>query len=195
MIASGLVFLAYAPISQTIELVGSLFDPYPFEESGHSESRFRNGLKQIFTNKKYQNLGKPFYEKLRSSIVHQCRPGTGIILTAEASGSDSSQHLTKLQSGDLLLVVEPLFNDLKEGIEKIWGKANGKLAGKIVKAKLNEDFIVIAERQKQQEAGGQELSYVSTTTHSVTANSNSWPGLPGSDEYLKSIREFRTDGK
>lgn len=138
-------FIKFLPIISSIEFLGACYDESPFIEERHSEKRFNVALKNLF-KEKYLPFSKAenkfyFYEKLRCTMVHQLRPAKGIMFTTRfESKEDKTKHLKEDENGNLILVLEDFYDDLRESSEKIISKFINK---EITNKKGEEAFIDI----------------------------------------------------
>jgi hypothetical protein len=87
MCKAGFPFYAYGILCQGLELLGGLFDTKnKFDAKGLSEDRFSRGVKEIYSNKKYNKCKKGLFEQLRGSLIHQLRQAKGfreVVYTAQ----------------------------------------------------------------------------------------------------------------
>lgn len=125
-------YIKFMPIISCIEFMGACYDEQPFETSRLDkksivETRFNTALKKLF-NKKYHPFAKAdskfyFYMGLRNSMIHQLRPSLRIAFTTRRESLvDETKHLAVINiNGNemLILVLEDLYDDLKEAAEKL----------------------------------------------------------------------------
>lgn len=148
LISSKCDFTSFLLISIGIELLGAFVDGKGFSEKGNSDVRFKNGL-EFFKNTWYQKEKQWIYKNYRGALVHQYRPGEGILLTSVfKNDADIKMHLT-VKDGNVLFVLEQLFEDFKEAIEKL--KTTLSRPNSYNKDKPNEDYIY---KNKDGDTGG-----------------------------------------
>lgn len=148
LILSDCDFTAFLVLSIGIELLGAFVDGKGFSESGNSESRFTNGL-EFFKNTWYKKNKQWIFKNYRGALVHQYRPGEGILLTSVfKNDADIKTHLT-VKDGNVLFVLEQLFADFKQAIEKL--KTTLSRQNSYNKDKPNEDYIY---KNKDGDTGG-----------------------------------------
>jgi hypothetical protein len=146
-------YIKFLPITASIEFMGACYDEFPFETSRVEkqsivETRFNKALKNLFT-KEYHPYSKSdnsyyFYMKLRNSMIHQLRPGSGIVFTTRKEAKeDRTEHL-KVSSIEkhsfLVLVLEDFYDDLKKAAEKLIREYE---TGKLTNKKGNSAFISV----------------------------------------------------
>lgn len=145
-------YIKFLPIVACIEFLGACYDEFPFETTRLSQSdlvedRFNKALKELF-DKRYLPFSKSdhkfyFYKKLRCSMIHQLRPGKGIMFTTrKESIEDKNKHLQEDQHGHLILILEDFYDDLQKAANKIINLFNRK---KITNKKGDLAFIDILE--------------------------------------------------
>lgn len=173
MVDAGFPYYVSGILSQGIELVGSLFDTSPIEDFGNSETRFRNGLKRIYTKPRYTQRAEDFFKYLRGTFVHQLRPGAPFILASCITGARKDMHFKK-EGGRIILVIDVLIDDFRKGLESIW-KNIEKLKGQIDGKKLDEDFLVILEHEQKV---GEGFSYIASLSCCPTPAPKWWPDTP-----------------
>lgn len=133
-------YIKFLPIISSIEYLGACYDELPFdttrlEKEDIVEKRFNIALKNLFDKKylPYTKLDNEFYfyKKLRCSMIHQMRPGKGLLFTTRfESNADRTKHLLKFD-GRLILILEDFYDDLKKASEKLISKfQNGKITNK-----------------------------------------------------------------
>lgn len=111
-------FQGFIVISIGIEFLGAFFDSLSFSDFGQSKNRFTNALKKLFKNNWYRTNATWTFENLRGPLVHQYRPGFEILLTSYCkNGVDQTRHL-QLEDYKRIFVVEQLFDDFKEAVQK-----------------------------------------------------------------------------
>ena len=129
-------YIKFFPIISSIEFLGACYDELPFDTTRLNkedivEKRFNIALKNLFDNK-YLPFAKAdsefyFYKKLRCSMIHQLRPGIGIMFTTRLeSKEDKTEHLKKEKNGYIILVLEDFYDDLKKASEKLIYQFNNK---------------------------------------------------------------------
>ena len=111
-------FVSFLLISIGIELLGAFVDGKGFSVSGNSDIRFKCGL-DFFKNTWYQKDKQWIFKNFRGALVHQFRPGEGILLTSVfKNNADIKNHLTE-KDGNILFVLEKLFEDYKDAVESL----------------------------------------------------------------------------
>lgn len=147
-------YIKFLPIICAIEFLGALYDEHPFDTTRLDkgkivETRFNTALRELF-NKKYLPFTKEshknyFYEKLRCGMVHQLRPGSGISFTTRIESiEDRHKHLKENDSGNLIIVLEDLYDDLKLASNKIIRDIK---SNKITNKKGEQAFIDIHNKK------------------------------------------------
>jgi len=122
-------FIKFLPVVSSIEFLGACYDEFPFEtprmeQRDIVEDRFNKALKELFP-KKYLPFSKAahkyyFYKKLRCSMIHQLRAGRGIMFTTRMEAvTDNNIHLKEDPAGNLILVLEDLYDDLQKAALKL----------------------------------------------------------------------------
>jgi hypothetical protein len=122
-------YIKFLPVVACIEFLGACYDEFPFDTTRLDkrdlvEDRFNKALKELF-DKKYLPFSKSnhkfyFYKKLRCSMIHQLRPGAGIMFTTrKESFEDQNKHLKEDQLGHLILVLEEFYDDLQKAANKL----------------------------------------------------------------------------
>lgn len=145
MCAAGFPYYAYGILCQGIELVGALFDTKnSFDVKGLSEDRFERGVKEIYSNQKYNRCKKDLYEQLRGSLIHQVRPGERFMLGSTKTGALAINHLSETTEGKIVLVIEVLIEDFKNRLTVIL-KEGSKWQGMMDKTKLGIEFLMVDE--------------------------------------------------
>lgn len=142
---SGAPYLAFLNIVIGIEFLGACLDERPFIEKNLSEKRFNKALKKLFDKKyhKYSKANNPFYlyENLRCGLVHQIRPLGGIMFTTRSEAiTDGNSHLKKLETGELIIVLEDLYEDFENAVNRLIRQVKDK---KLTNKKLDDDIITI----------------------------------------------------
>jgi hypothetical protein len=122
-------YIKFLPVVSCIEFLGACYDEFPFEtprmdQRDIVEDRFNKALKELF-KKEYLPFTKGnhkyyLYKKLRCSMIHQLRPGKGIMFTTRMEAiADKNKHLTEDEHGHLILVLEDFYDDLEKAALKI----------------------------------------------------------------------------
>lgn len=122
-------YIKFLPVVSCIEFLGACYDEFPFETQRMSqkdivEDRFNKALKELF-DKKYLPFSKGnhryyLYKKLRCTMIHQLRPGKGVMFTTRKEAiEDGNSHLTEDEQGHLILVLEDFFDDLQKAALKL----------------------------------------------------------------------------
>jgi hypothetical protein len=122
-------YIKFLPVVSSIEFLGACYDEFPFdmprmEQRDIVEDRFNKALKELF-KKDYLRFTKAshqhyFYKKLRCSMIHQLRPGRGILFTTRKEAiDDKNKHLQEDEGGNLILVLEDLYDDLQKAALKL----------------------------------------------------------------------------
>lgn len=148
-------YIKFLPVVACIEFLGACYDEFPFETTRLAqrdlvEDRFNKALKELF-GKNYLPFSKAgnqfyFYKHLRCSMIHQLRPGRGILFTTRKEAiEDRNQHLKEDQYGHLILVLEDFYDDLQRAAHKIIRLFETK---KITNKKGEMAFIDILEYKK-----------------------------------------------
>jgi hypothetical protein len=120
----GSAYIKFINLAIGIEYLGACLDHHPFEKPKESENRFNQALKKLFDNK-YKKYSKKaasiyFFEEFRCPFVHQLRPGRKIVLThREESKVEGTKHLTPLESGELVLILEDFYDDFESAANKL----------------------------------------------------------------------------
>jgi hypothetical protein len=121
---NGSAYIKFLNLAIGIEYLGACLDHYPFDKDGESEKRFNEALKKLF-NKKYEKYAKKgsdvyFFEDFRCPFVHQLRPGKKIVLThRKESNDEGTRHLTPLETGELVFVLEDFFDDFEDAANRL----------------------------------------------------------------------------
>ena len=137
-------FIGFIIIALGIEFMGSFFDEKDFNDFGQSEMRFKNALSNLFKNKWYKNNADWIFKNFRGPIIHQYRPGDGILLTSECKNlADLTLHL-KTVEGRKIFVLEQLFSDFKLAAQKLKNEVK-KVTNSFHKGKINDGFMSIIE--------------------------------------------------
>jgi hypothetical protein len=139
----GFHYLGFLLVAVSIECLGAFFDKNPIEENGHSEDRFKKGLK-LFPDKykQYRNSGNRYYlyNQLRNGMIHQLRPLGRLELThRNETNTNGYKHLQKIGEGDneqLVLVIEDFYSDLKKACNALIKKAESGKSQKDLKKKF-----------------------------------------------------------
>jgi hypothetical protein len=138
-------YIKFVLIVNSIEYLGASFDSYPYSESGHSETRFNDALKKLFSNR-YEKFSKSdsdfyFYEDLRCGLVHQFRPKKSQIhlTTRQDAVRNKFEHLQEIE-GEIYIVLEDLYDDLEKAALRL---INLSSKGKVPSNKLSLDFLKI----------------------------------------------------
>lgn len=98
-------YIKFLILIQGIEFLGACQDRKPFEESGHSEKRFKKGM--LLLGEKYKNyLTKMdeiyFYRDFRCPMIHQFKHNQNKITLGTRHGvNDQDVHLTENEKGQL----------------------------------------------------------------------------------------------
>ena len=146
-------YIKFLPITSCIEFMGACYDERPFETSRIDnqkivETRFNVALKNLF-DKRYNPFMKAssdfyLYKKLRNCLIHQLRPGFGIVLTTRSESiKDKTEHLKTISHNGkdfLVLVLEDFYDDLKKAAEKLIHKFE---SNKITNKKGENAFLDI----------------------------------------------------
>lgn len=148
-------YIKFLPIVSSIEFLGACYDEFPFEttrmEQGDIvEDRFNKALKKLFPKNylPYSKAGHEYYlyKKLRCSMVHQLRPGKGIMFTTRMEAkADRNTHLTEDVHGHLIMVLEDFYDDLQKAAFKLIDQFEKK---KLTNKKGDQPFIQILEYRK-----------------------------------------------
>lgn len=150
-------YIKFLPVVACIEFLGACYDEFPFETTRMEqrdliEDRFNKALKELF-NKKYLPFSKKdnkfyFYKKLRCGMIHQLRPGRGIMFTTRMEAkADGTAHLGNDGHGNLILVLEDFYDDLQKAALKLAGLFE---RGKLTNKKGEMAFMEIIEYKKRQ---------------------------------------------
>lgn len=132
-------YIKFLPLTACIEFMGACYDELPFETSRLDkvdivEKRFNTALTKLF-DKKYHPFARAdnhfyFYKKLRNGMIHQLRPGQGIMFTTrKESIEDKTEHLKIITNKDntfLILVLEDFYDDLRNAAECLIRKYESK---------------------------------------------------------------------
>jgi hypothetical protein len=122
---SGSAYIKFLNLAIGIEYLGACLDHHPFDKDKESENRFNEALKKLFDKKKYGKYAKKgskvyFFEDFRCSFVHQLRPSKKIVLThREESKKEGTKHLTPVETGELVFVLEDFFDDFEEAAKRL----------------------------------------------------------------------------
>ncbi len=122
-------YIKFLPLISCFEFLGACYDELPFETTRIDkqdivETRFNKALKALF-DKKYLPYIKAdnkfyLYKNLRCAMIHQLRPGPGIYFTTRREAiEDGNKHLILDKEGNLILVLEDLYDDLFKAGQKI----------------------------------------------------------------------------
>ena len=120
MIECELHYYAFSVICQAIEVMGSVYDQKKLDDYGASESRFDNGITNLFKDKRYREKQNLFFSTLRGPLIHQLRPGKGLFISSEKKDKIKKEnHLEKHDSGSTILVIEQFFEDFATAFGKL----------------------------------------------------------------------------
>lgn len=142
---------------QGIEFLGACQDKKPFEseERGLSKKRFRKGM--ILLGAKYSgflddNNEISFYRDFRCPMIHQFKHNQSKITLATSEGVNHDEvHLKKSEKGQLYIVLEDFYKDIKQAAETLIGQIK---QGKFSVEKLSEPYLTIHKMK--------ELSFTTT---------------------------------
>jgi hypothetical protein len=113
-------YIKFILIANSIEYLGACGDKHPFEETGHSEERFKDALTKFFPSNynQFAKADSPFYlyEKFRCPMLHAFRPSDKIDLTERNRGHHHLQVDKEKQK--LYLVLEDFYDDLEKAAKK-----------------------------------------------------------------------------
>lgn len=119
----GAAYLKFIILLQGIEFLGACYDDKDFEKRGESEVRFNTGLAKLGEKYlKYTNKSHPqyFYNFFRCPMIHQFKHDQRkITLATENSIYFNNWHLTLNEDGQLYVVLEPFYRDLKDAAQKL----------------------------------------------------------------------------
>ena len=149
-------FIKFLPLATSIEFMGACYDEFPFDCTKETvkkiyEKRFNKALKELFDKKyhKFANADSKHYRYigLRCGMVHQMRPGPGILFTTrKESIEDNNPHLSIDDDGGLILVLEDLYDDIEKAANGLIRKfEENKLSNK----KGDQAFLKIKDYKKQ----------------------------------------------
>jgi len=130
-----LQYLAFEVIAVGIELLGAFDDPYDFEESRHSETRFDSGMKRMSQiNLRYDKYRDEhsqlyLYRHFRCGIAHIMRPQKTLLLS-QRDHCPKGSHLTEIE-GHLNLVCEDFYDDFARSCEEMCREASTTNAPKL----------------------------------------------------------------
>ena len=142
MIDHELHYYAFSIICQGIELLGAAKDQQPLEKFEESENRFTWALKELFSDVRYRNNQTKFFTYLRGPLIHQLRPGEGFfIASAKKDKVDPKTHLTRHETGALVLIVEPFLGDFRAAVEKF--KKRVTAANAVAPERFTRNFITV----------------------------------------------------
>ena len=137
-------YIKFLLLIQGIEFLGACQDNKPFEESGHSEKRFRKGM--LLLGKKYENyLVKKdeiyFYRDFRCPMIHQFKHNQKKITLGTRHGVNHQDiHLTKNENGQLYIILEDFYDDIHDAAIDLIDMIN---AGKFTLNKLSEPYLIV----------------------------------------------------
>lgn len=142
MIDHQLHYYAFSVICQGVEVLGSVFDQKDIDDFGASESRFDNAITKLFP-KPYREKQKLFYSALRGPLVHQLRPGPGLLIASEKKdGIQKENHLLKhSESGSTILIIEQFYADFVAAFGKFRREVERGAA--VDKKKIEAPFIAV----------------------------------------------------
>jgi len=147
VIEAGCPYLAFGLIAQGIETLGALLDEMKLNDINLSERRFRNAINTLFN---YQTSRYPkyvaesseydLYKYLRCGMVHTLSPSGKIGFTTKCKAEmNGLEHLILSENGQLILVIEDLFEDFKKACKKC-----KNLLVKKTHSKLKGDVLIIS---------------------------------------------------
>ncbi len=140
-----LEYYGFVILMQAIEVTGSLFDGKAYGDFSMCETRFEKGFVHLFPDSPYTGLWKTFFTQLRGPVVHQLRPGIDFTLTCERRTA-RSEHFTKDQNMQTVLVFEKLLEDFTGGLDRILAAiADGTLRGVVDASNLDGRYITTFE--------------------------------------------------
>lgn len=137
-------YIKFILIANAIEFLGACADKHPFEETGHSEQRFKDALTKFFPDiyKQFAKAASSFYlyANFRCPMVHAFRPSIKIDLTERNKGF---RHLAVDQEQQkVYLVLEDFYDDLEKAAKKfIEAISKGAVADK---SKVVRPFLKVA---------------------------------------------------
>ena len=138
-------YLGFILVSTSIEFTGALLDQEDFSKPNLAEERFIKALKLFptkyspFTIKNNQHY---LYKHLRCGMVHMLRPNHGVVFTHKAEAINGPGHLALSTDNQLILIIEELFSDLCNVINKI---RNGNLRTHLQK-NLGAPFLSVSNK-------------------------------------------------
>lgn len=142
---AGQHYLSFSLISQGVEFLGACIDTHPFHEDGHSTTRFREAISNLFpaTYHPYNGRDLPFdlYSNLRCGIVHAAVPTNEIELIQREEIPQFGNHLEikNIRGNDrLILVSQEYLQDFIGACEEIIDQINN---GTLTDTKLHRDFL------------------------------------------------------
>ncbi|UPS91396.1 hypothetical protein [Bizionia sp. M204] len=136
-------FTGFVMCCLAIEFLGSFSDEKTFDES-NSTNRFKNGLDH-FKNSKYNMHKNLLYKELRGGLVHQLRPLETLFLTSHSvHNANKEDHLSTNKESKVIIVLEQLFEDLKDAIKKFKNKLK-KPNHSFDRKKIEAKHIIITE--------------------------------------------------
>lgn len=163
LVNTGNHYLGFGTLTQAIELLGAIIEDKEVESSQNSASEFHTRNKSrkrfckslsLFSDPRYIHYcpeckndttfksNYDLYDNLRCGFAHQMKPTGNIALTTLIeSYTDGTAHLEiDPKSGNLIIVSEILYRDLKETCEKIIEMIDN---GQINHTKPYGDFISV----------------------------------------------------
>jgi hypothetical protein len=140
-----LEYYGFVILMQAVEVTGSLFDGKAYGDFSMCETRFEKGFMHLFPDPPYVGLWKTFFTQLRGPVVHQLRPGFDFTLTCERKTA-RSEHFTKDQNMQTVLVFEKLLEDFTSGLDGILAKIqDGTLKGVVDASNLDGRYLTTIE--------------------------------------------------
>ena len=138
----GFHYLGFTLIATAIEFSGALLDTAnPFIKTNRAEDRFKLAMKYFpRPYNKDKRLPKRIYELFRCGMCHIMAPACGIELTHRKEAAfNGYSHLKKDNKGNIVLVVEDLYEDLCDAIRAIRKLDSGK------RRNLDADFLNVPQ--------------------------------------------------
>lgn len=142
--SEGAAYLKFLILIQGLEFLGACLDEEKFEKRSLSEKRFNAGINLL--GEKYSKFiqsghHQNFYKFFRNPLIHQFKHDQSkITLATENSVLYMELHLTTNENGQLYVVLEPFYRDIKLAAERLIDEIQ---AGKFGVSKLKDPYLTI----------------------------------------------------
>lgn len=142
--SEGAAYLKFLILIQGLEFLGACWDEDKFEKRGLSEKRFNAGMNLLgekYSKFIHSNNPQNFYFHFRNPMIHQFKHDQSkITLATENSIWYKELHLTTNENGQLYVVLEPFYRDIKGAAERLIGDIQ---SGKLAVSKLRDPYLTL----------------------------------------------------